>query len=98
MKHPTPDQVVQALQFLDQDRKRVLALRKASKVAKSDRYHLQPWYVKLWRLRKLLFVPYCALKFWYYSKFSLKEFYGDMSFGNCWSLARGDADIAMRRF
>jgi len=52
-----------------------------------DRYQYQPWYVKMWRRRHYLRIPFVAFKMWIQSK---------EEFGLCWSLAIGCAQADMK--
>lgn len=47
------------------------------------RYQNQPWYIKRWRDRHLLKIPYLALRIWLYS---------DESFRHSWWIACGLCD------
>lgn len=64
------------------------------------RYQYCSWYVKLWRKRYLIIVPYKALKIWllnyYIDKIDKgkKEEYA-LSFKNCWGIAIGLAHMNM---
>jgi len=51
-----------------------------------DRYQYQPWYIKLWRRRWYLLVPFEAMVLYIKS---------DESFENCWSISIGMADVRM---
>ena len=51
-----------------------------------DRYQNQPWWVKLWRRRHYLGIPYTAMKWWWYDPESR---------GYCWDIAIGIAQIPM---
>ncbi len=52
---------------------------------KDNRYQFQPWYVKLWRRRHYISVPFMALGFWD----------TEMSWRTSWSLAKGLAQGKM---
>jgi len=56
-----------------------------------DRFQFQPWYVKLWRRRWLLLVPFEAVMIW---AANLKD--SDLDFKACWSIAHGMAHIPSR--
>lgn len=58
---------------------------------KSNRYQNQPWYIRLWRRRWYLMIPYWACR-WY---FKHPDFI-DYSFKNAWGLATGDAQVRMQ--
>jgi hypothetical protein len=51
-----------------------------------NRFQFQPWYVKLWRLRYYLLIPYEAL---------INYMRGSGSFRMAWSIAIGEAQIEM---
>lgn len=55
----------------------------------SDRFQYQPWYVKLWRYRYYIPIPFYATKMWLFSKWDC------FSFGNAWSIAVGLAQVKM---
>jgi len=55
---------------------------------KSSRYQYQPRYIKLWRKRHRLMVPFDAIRY-YRSRAE------DLSFKNCWSIAMGMSDFKM---
>jgi len=54
-----------------------------------DRYQNQPWYIRLWRRRFYLTIPYYAVKIW------LTTSWDEMPFKHCWGLAVGDAQLMM---
>lgn len=66
---------------------------------KSNRFQHQPWYIKLWRFRWYLLIPFNAIKFyWHEHTRPLRpEFKADwrMTFAQCWGLATGCAQIPM---
>jgi len=53
---------------------------------KDNRYQHQPWYIKLWRRRWYLLIPYTALDAW---------LHGSERWKICWSLAVGITQIKM---
>jgi hypothetical protein len=56
---------------------------------KENRFQFQKWYVKLWRMRWYLLVPYSVLSSAFRDKFSEKfEWY--------WDIAIGHAQIRMK--
>jgi len=55
----------------------------------SKRFQDQPWYVKLWRYRWYLKVPYDTLNYWRNGKFHNGEL------GLCYSMAMGEAHYRM---
>jgi hypothetical protein len=58
---------------------------------KDKRYQNQPWYIKLWRRRFYLLIPYrTATIYWYNRKEEDK-----ISFKNCYSIAIGLAQVNM---
>lgn len=66
------------------------------KVNKLDnRFQYQKWYVKLWRLRYYLLIPYFTLSF-YFSKNNKKTLSNWLSFRTCWSLSKGIAQSDMK--
>lgn len=63
---------------------------------KEDRYQYQNWFVRRWRDRHLLRVPFEALYlYWYNGPHAGKdeEDYDPLSFSNCWGIACGMADV-----
>lgn len=60
---------------------------------KQDRFQYQPWYIKLWRYRWYLTIPYCAIKWWIVANVSNE--YDSMSFKHEWSMAKGMAQVKM---
>jgi hypothetical protein len=61
------------------------------------RYQECSWPVRLWRRRHYLGIPYRAIRYWWSSKRHTKpdDEFGPMSFGLCWSIAIGEAQIDM---
>lgn len=57
----------------------------------NDRYQHKPWWVRLWRRRWQLLVPYWALRAYHRDP----GFY-DYSFSNAWGHALGEADLKMQ--
>lgn len=55
----------------------------------SNRFQDQAWYVKLWRYRWYLRVPYDTFNYWRKGRFHNSEL------GLCYSLAMGEAHIKM---
>jgi len=55
----------------------------------ANRYQNQPWYIKLWRRRWYLPIPYRAVRIY------LRTSRDDMSWRNCWGLAKGLAQGPM---
>jgi len=58
---------------------------------KSDRYQFQPWYIKLWRRRHYLRIPYSAFRMVILTRCGERPF----SFRTAWSVAIGLADVKM---
>ena len=56
-----------------------------------DRFQYQPWYVKLWRYRHYMGIPYSALNMWFHTRND-----DDLNFKNCWSIAIGLAQVKMK--
>jgi len=56
------------------------------KFTKQNRFQNQPWYIKLWRLKWYLLIPYWSLCLTYTK---VSEFY------NCWKIATGIAQAKM---
>ena len=68
---------------------------------KDDRYQYQPWYVKLWRKRHILPVPFRALRWW--MKALQKPLYDENGYRRdtfyiCYSIERGMADYNMKHY
>jgi len=59
---------------------------------KSDRYQNQPWYVRLWRRRHYVPIPYRAVRIWV----SDRKSDDPIGFRNCWGLAIGLAQCSMK--
>ena len=57
---------------------------------KSDLFQDQPWYIKLWRYRHYLSIPYYTVIYRYRSKIAEKNW------KYAYSIAIGDAQIKMR--
>lgn len=57
-----------------------------------DRYQFQPWYIKLWRRRYLILVPYFALKSWW----KHLDSHEPLRLKHAWSIERGWAEIKMQ--
>lgn len=53
-----------------------------------DRYQYQKWYVKLWRRRHYLMIPFVAFNIWRTSK--------GTEFAFCWTLATSLAQVKMK--
>lgn len=64
---------------------------------KQNRFQYQPWYIKLWRLRYYLPIPFMAVRFWLYERKRELEDEDDWrdSFSNMWSIAKGMAHHKM---
>lgn len=66
---------------------------------KEDRYQYQPWYIKLWRRRYQLLVPFYFLNHAYLAIGSDAEFYEGFTFWGkyklIWSIEMGMADVRM---
>jgi hypothetical protein len=60
---------------------------------KKKRFQFQPWYIKLWRRRWLLVIPFEALSLWL-ANFGDKE--ADISWKVAWSIAHGMAHMPGR--
>lgn len=58
-----------------------------------DRYQFQPWYVRIWRRRHYIPIPFRALRFWCASLEGGGHSY--LSFRSCWSIAKGLAQGRM---
>ncbi len=56
------------------------------------RFQSQPWYIKLWRLRWRLVVPFEAL--WLFAKWALLR--SPCALGHAWDMAVGLSDMRMR--
>lgn len=56
-----------------------------------NRYQYQPWYVRLWRKRHLIPIPYRAIKTWWRALGS----HSQVSFKNAWSIEHGFAHVEM---
>ena len=56
----------------------------------SNRFQDQPWYVKLWRYRWYLKVPYDTLNYWQKGRFH------NGKLGLCYSMAMGEAHYRMK--
>jgi len=52
----------------------------------TKRYQNQPWYIKLWRRRHYLRIPFMAVKFWSHKTLSSNK---HVSFSFCWKLSIG---------
>jgi hypothetical protein len=65
-----------------------------------DRYQNQTWFVRRWRNRHYLSVPYNALKYWWYEQTRELRDEDDwrMSFKNAWGLAKGIAQSKMKYY
>lgn len=59
-----------------------------------DRYQHQKWYVKLWRRRYYIPIPYYALV--NYIKFRLLKDDDAYDFRMCWSISKGLAQVQMK--
>ena len=63
-----------------------------------DRYQNQSWYIRLWRRRYYILVPFVAFRMWYgllwTRKVPLPQ--DDYSFDLCWKLAKGLAQGKMK--
>lgn len=57
---------------------------------RSDRFQCQPWYVKLYRFRYYLLIPFHALRFWW-GVDDKKEY----PFRICWSICKGSVQWKM---
>lgn len=57
---------------------------------KSDLFQDQPWYIKLWRYRHYLCIPYNTIIYRYFSNIA------DKKWKYAYSIAIGDAQIKMR--
>lgn len=53
-----------------------------------DRYQYQPWYIKLWRRRHYIPIPWVAFKIWWKNS--------DTPWELAWSIAVGSAQILMK--
>jgi hypothetical protein len=60
----------------------------------SNRYQNQTWWVRRWRDRYLLEVPYRALRIWFANRGRVDPF----SLDECWSIAHGSCDMAREYF
>ena len=72
-----------------------MVFKKYSKI----RFQECPWYVRLWRWRYYLLVPFKATKFWIYNKyyyFNIPSEEDYLSFNNCLSIAKGLAQSSMK--
>lgn len=58
---------------------------------KADRYQYQPWYVKLWRRRHYLPIPFQAARMYLATRKQRRP----LSFRNAWSVAIGLAQVRM---
>jgi hypothetical protein len=56
---------------------------------KQDRYQYQPWYIKLWRRRHYILIPFSAFKMW------ARGVFDKCQFRFCWSIAKGIAQCNM---
>lgn len=64
----------------------------------SSWYRNQSWLIRRWRDRYLFLVPYQAVRMWFREILRPESAYEDltfrpMSWSNCWSVARGYADL-----
>lgn len=57
-----------------------------------DRYQFQPWYVKLWRNRHEMMVPWYAIKAWLKQIKKPETDPMRLTFKQCWSICKGIAD------
>jgi hypothetical protein len=55
----------------------------------SNRFQDQPWYIKLWRYRWYIRVPYDTMNYWRKGRFHNGEL------GLCYSMAMGEAHLKM---
>jgi hypothetical protein len=64
---------------------------------KSNRYQHQSWYVKLWRRRWYLTIPFVAIKIWWYEhhREMRDEHDWSLTFKQSWGLATGLAQVPM---
>ena len=56
-----------------------------------NRFQYRPWYVRLWRRRHLISIPYRAIRTWW----KALNTHSPLSFKNAWSIEHGWAHIAM---
>lgn len=61
-----------------------------------DRFQFQPWYIKLWRYRWYLKIPFDALRLWWYNRNSNRKDGEKLSWKHCWSIAKGSAQCPMK--
>lgn len=63
----------------------------ANRTVRDDRYQFQPWYIKSWRWRHFIGLPYRAVRLWLYN-------YPDYTFAQVWSIERGMVDYMMKHY
>ena len=61
---------------------------------KSQRFQNQTWYVKLWRFRFYLLIPFQTVMI-FFNSLIYEEKEHRVSFRNCWSLSIGLAQVEM---
>lgn len=63
-----------------------------------DRFQNQPWYIKLWRFRHYLGIPFDAIHIFYHEQIREMRDPDDwrMRFSDCWSMAIGSAQLPMK--
>ena len=57
-----------------------------------DRYQNQRWYIKFWRRKYYILIPYRAIKFWILNRKSNDS----ISFETCWKISIGLAQADMK--
>ena len=63
-----------------------------------NRYQLQPWYVRLWRRRYYLPVPFKTFRVWFKNRGRVEDDGFTYPFGLCWSLEIGLAQSKMEYY
>jgi len=64
----------------------------AEKRQDMSRYQCQPWYIKLWRRRHYLRIPFMAIRIWLKKPFAKDR----MEFGFYWGLSKGIVQSDMK--
>lgn len=69
--------------------------KKMNKEEDNDRYQNQTWYIKFWRQRYYLLIPYCVITCYLYNivKVSCED---RLSFIECWKIHIGLAQMKMK--
>jgi len=62
----------------------------------NDRYQNQPWYIKLWRRRYYLLIPYFTIVCYLYNIFMVSKNEERLSLNKCWKINIGLAQMKMK--